>query len=257
MELLTVILDFVAKISYPLVLGLLLILFRKQFAGIFEVLRGILKEIESGRKNVSYGELALTTAAQLQKEDLGSAARIIQKLLSPAAPLALGYVDNFVRSFKKTDAGGISLEVAGEASSAEYEIVRNFTIYIPRRITDIESSSRDLVRDKFPESEIKNISIQSTGGRPFTGLAVLKNGRIHPVDVPKTLTSIRLVFSFREQQLKVEGGMGMREIERLENENLDEFAGIIEGKIKSEKMTGLVRVIRDRDELFSVANDSR
>ena len=258
MELLKTILDFIAKIAYPLVIGLALCLFRRQLAASLEVLKGILTEIEEGRKNVRVGSIEVTSsmeeaaALKVKQQDLPAAAETIQKLLSPAAPLALGYVDNFLAGCVVKKGGGFEVAVLEHPAGPKFEITRAFTIYIPRKLSDIDSSSQNLVGDEYQGEEIKSISIQSTYGRPFTGFAVLRVDRntLYPVDVPKTLTSIRHVFRFRQKQLKLQG-FPDEAIARLENENLDEFAAIIEEKTESLRASGTVRVIREQNQLFS------
>jgi hypothetical protein len=250
MDLFKTILEFVAKIANPLVVIVTFLVFRKELKAILVVLRDILKNVKSGRLPFSVGNFTVGKLAEhILSEDPVSAAKTIQKLLSPAAPLALGYVDNFIAGFKVKEDGGISLEVIGD--SGKYEIVKVFTIFIPHEISDEESISKNLIAARFPGKEIKNMSIESTGGRPFTGSAMLHEGRLFPIDVPKTLTSIRHVFKFREKQLRVEGKMKDEEIEKLENENLDEFADIIEKRIETLRMSGCVRVVRKQSAVFS------
>jgi len=258
MELLKTILDFVAKVAYPVILGIAFVLFRKQLGGILKEFGGILLEVKERRLRLSFQGLELDNpsplaVASLQEvqnaPDLASAAKTIQKLLSPAAPLALGYVKNFVEKMKKSESG-IQIEVVEDTTGQKFETIKSFTIHIPEQLTDSDSSSTNLVRDKYPGAQIKNISIQSATGRPFTGLAVLHGDRLYPVDVPQTVTSIRHVFKFRGDELKGKGKMKPEEIEKLENENLDEFANIIEKKIEDLQLSEYVRVIRRSSELF-------
>ena len=226
------------------------------------MLQGILQEVQKGRKNVRVGSIEVTNsmgeaaALKVKQQDLPAAAETLQKLLSPAAPLALGYVDNFLAGCILKKGGGFEIAVLENPPGKKYEITRVFTIYIPRKLSDVDSLSQNLVGDEDRGEQIKSISIQSAYGRPFTGFAVLRADRntLYPVDVPKTLTSIRHVFRFRQQQLKLQG-FPDEAIARLENENLDEFAAIIEEKTDSLRASGTVRVIREQNQLFSPVVD--
>jgi hypothetical protein len=179
---------------------------------------------------------------------LPSAAKIIQKLLSPAAPLVVGYVENFVARMKKGE-DGIQINLLNDRSPPISSV---FTIYIPHELTDEETSSTNLVQAKYPQTDIQKISIASNspGGRTLTGFAIRNKDRLLPVDVPQTLTSIRLVFKFREDQLKMEANMGTEQIKKLEAENLDEFAQILEDRVRKLEMSKCVRVIRDPSHLY-------
>jgi hypothetical protein len=254
MELLKVILDFIAKIANALVVCCLVILFKPQLGNILQRVMGILKNAEEGRQDLQlpggFGVTNLSEAAALQvkKRDLPSAAKIIQKLLSPAAPLVVGYVENFVARMKKGE-DGIQFKLLDERSLPTASI---FTIYIPHELTDEETSSTNLVQAKYPEADIQKISIESNTqqGRTLTGFAIRIKDQLLPVDVPQTLTSIRLVFKFREDQLKMEANMGTEQIKKLESDNLDEFADILEDRIKKLEMSKCVRVIRDPSHLY-------
>lgn len=258
MELLKVILDFVARMAYPIVFGLLLILFREQIAGVFEILKQLVASVkggvETGQVALKYGDFTLSAAQKLRSDNLATAAKTIQDLLSPAAPLALGYVDNFLGGFVLDSDN--RFEYLKDDSLREYTVAKAFTIFIPRRLSDIESSSQSLVHDKYGDKPIKNISIKSQYGRPFTAFAILDPDHdvLYPVDVPKTLTSIQHVFRFRERQLRIEGNLGSKEITELENKNLDEFADILLKRTKSLQESGSIRVIRERTMLFQAAS---
>jgi hypothetical protein len=252
-ELLKIILDFISKIANPLVVCLLFILFRKEVGSIFEVLRGILEEVREHRLavsvgNVKVGDLAKNTAKQLQETNLDSAAQIVQELLSPAAPLAVGYVENFVVKMKRGE-GGVQFNVT-DASTPATSI---YTIYIPHELTDEDTSSIDLIHAKYPGANIEKISIESNapGGRKFNGSAIRHEDSLLPVDVPQTLTSIRLVFKFREEQLKVKGHLESEQIKKLEADSLDQFAKILQDRITELEMRKCVRVIRDPAHLFA------
>ncbi len=255
MELLKLILDFVARIAYPIMFGLLLILFREQIGGVFEILKQLVASVkggvETGQVALKYGDFTLSAVQRLRSDNLATAAKTIQDLLSPAAPLALGYVDNFLGGFV-ADNGGGGFHFLADDALKQYRVAKVFTIFIPRRLSDIESASQNLVHDKYGDKPIKNISIESKYGRPFTAFAVLdpEQDTLYPVDVPKTLTSIQHVFRFRETQLKVEGNLGSKEITDLENKNLDEFADIVLARTKSLQESGSIRVIRERTMLF-------
>src|SRR5262249_47562237 len=151
-------------------------------------------------------------------DNLATAAKTIQELLSPAAPLALGYVDNFLGGFVAGTENESGFHYQTDDSLKKYRVATVFTIFIPRRLSDIESTSQSLVHDKYGDKPIKNISIKSKYGRPFTAFAVLDPDQnvLYPVDVPKTLTSIQHVFRFRERQLRIEGNLGSKEITELE-----------------------------------------
>ena len=255
MELLKLILDFVARIAYPIMFGLLLILFREQIGGVFEILKQLVASVkggvETGQVALKYGDFTLSAVQRLRSDNLATAANTIQDLLSPAAPLALGYVDNFLGGFV-ADNGSGGFHFLADDALKQYRVAKVFTIFIPRRLSDIESASQNLVHDKYGDKPIKNISIESKYGRPFTAFAVLdpEQDTLYPVDVPKTLTSIQHVFRFRETQLKVEGNLGSKEITDLENKNLDEFADIVLARTKSLQESGSIRVIRERTMLF-------
>jgi hypothetical protein len=229
------------------------ILFRKEMGGILEVLRGILEEVKSRRLhfsvgNLTFGDLAKNTAEQLQKTNLDSAAKIVQELLSPAAPLAVGYVENFIARMMKGE-DGIQYRLLNDSLPPTTGI---YTIYIPHELTDAEASSTDLIHAKYPGRDIEKISIEPkiSGGRIITGSAIRHQDRLIPVDVPQTLTSIRLVFRFREDQLKVKGNMEAGQIKKLEANSLNEFAEILQQRIKELEMSRCVRVIRDQSHLF-------
>ena len=108
-ELLKAILGFLAKIAYPLVLALFLILFRRQIASLGKMLLDLGQKvtggIERGDLALKYGDWSVEALKKVRSENLDSAARTIQELLSPAAPLALGYVDNFLGGFIIGDSG--------------------------------------------------------------------------------------------------------------------------------------------------------
>lgn len=256
MELLKLILDFIARIAYPIMFGLLLILFREQIAGVFEILKQLVASVkggvETGQVALKYGDFTLSAVQRLRSDNLATAAKTIQDLLSPAAPLALGYVDNFLGGFGAGNGNDSGFHYLADDALKQYRVAKVFTIFIPRRLSDIESASQSLVHDKYGDKPIKNISIESKYGRPFTAFAVLDPGQdiLYPVDVPKTLTSIQHVFRFRETQLKVEGNLGSKEITELENKNLDEFAEILLQRTKSLQESGSIRVIRERAMLF-------
>jgi hypothetical protein len=255
MELLKLILDFIARIAYPIMFGLLLILFREQIAGVFEILKQLVASVkggvETGQVALKYGDFTLSAVQRLRSDNLATAAKTIQDLLSPAAPLALGYVDYFLGGFV-ADNGIGGFHFLADDALKQYRVAKVFTIFIPRRLSDIESASQSLVHDKYGDKPIKNISIESKYGRPFTAFAVLdpEQDILYPVDVSKTLTSIQHVFRFRETQLKVEGNLGSKEITELENKNLDEFAEILLERTKSLQESGSIRVIRERTLLF-------
>jgi hypothetical protein len=255
MELLKLILDFIARIAYPIMFGLLLILFREQIGGVFEILKQLVASVkggvETGQVALKYGDFTLSAVQRLRSDNLATAAKTIQDLLSPAAPLALGYVDNFLGGFV-ADNGIGGFHFLADDALKQYRVAKVFTIFIPRRLSDIESASQNLVYDKYGDKPIKNISIESKYGRPFTAFAVLdpEQDILYPVDVPKTLTSIQHVFRFREAQLKVAGNLGSKEITELENKNLDEFADIVLERTKSLQESGSIRVIRERTMLF-------
>src|SRR5215831_19087969 len=147
MELLKVILDFIARMAYPIVFGLLLILFREQIAGVFEILKQLVASVkggvETGQVALKYGDFTLSAAQKLRSDNLATAAKTIQDLLSPAAPLALGYVDNFLGGFVADSNSGF--EYLKDDSLGKYRVEKVFTIFIPRRLSDIESSSQSLV----------------------------------------------------------------------------------------------------------------
>src|ERR1044071_4496931 len=114
MELLKAILNFVSSIAYPLVLGLFLILFKKELRGLLEILRqfflNVKDRFEKGDiEQLKLGGVEMLLAKKL-KADLvqepDSAGKIIQDLLSPAAPLALGYFDNFLKGLVVQTEGG-------------------------------------------------------------------------------------------------------------------------------------------------------
>jgi hypothetical protein len=250
-ELLKVILGFVGKIAYPLVLALFLILFRREIASLGRMLldfgQKVTGGLERGDLNLSIGEFAIAAAKKMRSENLDSAARTIQELLSPAAPLALGYVDNFLGGFIIGETGCFKYERADELTP--YRMVDIFTVYIPRTLEDIESTSQSLVHDVYGNAGAKNISIQSKYGRPFTGFAVLHEGTLYPVDVPKTLTSIQHVFNYRGEQLRI-GGMRVEDIKRLEEQNLTDFANIVKERTKALQQSGCIRVVRRSEALF-------
>jgi len=249
MEMLKVVLDFIAKIANPLVVCLLFVLFRKEVGSIFEVLKGILEEVKERRLRLSIGNWTVGDLEQLQKADLDSADKIIQELLSPAAPLAVGYVENFIVRMKRSE-NGIQFKPLNDASTLTTGV---YTIYIPPILTDVEATSPDLIHAKYPGMDVQKISIESKipGGRIITGSAIRHEGRLLPVDVPQTLTSIRLVFKFREEQLKVKGKLGAEQIKKLESDNLKQFADIIEDRIRDLEMSKCIRVIRDQSQLFA------
>ncbi|HEY3602317.1 MAG TPA: STING domain-containing protein [Chthoniobacterales bacterium] len=251
-ELLKVILGFIAKIAYPLVLALFLILFRREIASVGRMLlifgQKITGGIERGDLALKYDKWTLEAAQKVRSENLDSAARTIQELLSPAAPLALGYVDNFLGGFVIGETGCFKYERADELRP--YRMVDIFTVYIPRTLEDIESTSQSLVHDVYGKAGTKNISIQSKYGRAFTGFAVLHGDTLYPVDVPKTLTSIQHVFNYRGEQLRI-GGMKAEDIKRLEEQNLTDFANIVKERTKALQQSGCIRVVRKSEVLFS------
>lgn len=251
-ELLKVILGFVAKIAYPLVLVLFLILFRREIASLGRMLRNFGRTVTGGiaRRELAlkWDKLTLGAADKLRSEDPDAAARTIQKLLSPAAPLALGYVANFLGGFIIGETGCFKYERADELR--RYPIVDTFTVYIPRTLEDIESTSQSLVHDVYGKARAKNISINSKYGRPFTGFAVLHQDRLYPVDVPKTLTSIQHVFDYRGKQLEIEG-LKAEDIKRLEEQNLTDFFNIVKKETKALQQSGCIRVVRESEALFS------
>ncbi|HKP01897.1 MAG TPA: STING domain-containing protein [Chthoniobacterales bacterium] len=251
-ELLKVILGFLGKIAYPLILALFLILFRREIANLGRMLldfgQKVTGGIERGDLGLKYGDWSIEALKKVRSENLDSAARTIQELLSPAAPLALGYVDNFLGGFVIGESGCFKYERANELS--QYRIVGIFTVYIPRTLEDLESSSQSLVHDVYGSARAKNISIQSKYGRAFTAFAVLHEGTLFPVDVPKTLTSIQHVFNYRGEQLRI-GGMKVEDIKRLEEQNLTDFANIVKERTKALQQSGCIRVVRKSEALFS------
>jgi nucleotide-binding STING sensor domain-containing protein len=255
MELVKTLLDFVARIAYPLVLALFLVLFRPQLAAMFLVLEKIFKTVQGGVERgdveIKYGSLTVSAARKLRSDNLESAAKTVQELLSPAAPLALGYIDNFLHGLVVTSDGRFRFGV--EESLAQYRTLTILTIYIPRSLRDDEPQAPNLINDEYRDEDIRNVSIESKYGRPFTGFAILRANCLYPVDVPKTLTSIRHVFKFRERQLMVDAHMDATQIDELERKNLDEFARIVEDRSRELQESGCIRVIRDRSALFAPA----
>ncbi|HSV63605.1 MAG TPA: STING domain-containing protein [Chthoniobacterales bacterium] len=251
-ELLKVILGFLGKIAYPLILVLFLILFRREIASLGRMLldfgQKVTGGIERGDLALKYGDWSVEALKKVRSENLDSAARTIQELLSPAAPLALGYADNFLGGFIIGDSGCFRYERSDELR--QYRMADIFTVYIPRTLEDIESTSQSLVHDVYGNARAKNISIQSKYGRAFTGFAVLHEGTLYPVDVPKTLTSIQHVFNFRGDQLRI-GGMKAEDIKRLEEQNLTDFANIVKERTKALQQSGCIRVVRKSEALFS------
>jgi hypothetical protein len=254
MELLKIILNFISSIAYPLVLGMLLILFRKEIGGALEILRQFFLKVkegfESGRLDIAYGPFTARVAQKILSENPDSAAKTIQDLLSPAAPLALGYVDNFLQGLVVAGDGGF--EFLPDPQLGRYQIEKIFTIYIPRELPEDAASSPSLVEAEYRNEKIKNISIQSKYGRSFTAFAILRNTTLYPVDVPKTLTSIQQVFRYREKQLEIDAKMDAVQIQALEGKNLETFADIIRDRTKSLQASRCIRIIRERSALFSL-----
>ena len=255
MELLKIILNFISSIAYPLVLGMLLIVFRKEIGGALGILRQFFLKVnerfESGDiDRLTVGSLTLELTKKIRSEAPDAAAKTIQDLLSPAAPLALGYVDNFLQGLVVGDDGGF--EFLPDAQLGQFRIEKVFTIYIPRDLPKDAASSPSLVEAEYGNEKIKNISIQSKYGRPFTAFAILRDTTLYPVDVPKTLTSIQQVFRYREKQLEIDAKMDAVQIQALEGKNLETFADIIRDRTKSLQASRCIRIIRERSALFSL-----
>jgi hypothetical protein len=252
LEFIKAILDFLSKVAYPFILCISLVLFKNELRGILEVLRGIMDDIKTGRTKFKYThdggvEVSKNLALQVKEQDLPSATKTIQELLSPAAPLVVGYVENFIARMRINE-GGVQFKLLDGGSSLTMAI---YTVYIPHELSDEEARSGNLIHAKFPGMDVKKIAIESNSveGRTLTGAAILHNGALIAVDVPQTLASIRLVFRFREDQLKK--NMGTDEIKKMETDSINEFAKILQDRIGELQMSKCVRVIRDPSHLFS------
>lgn len=253
-ELLKAILDFVARVAYPVLIGGLLLVYRKQMAALFAVLSKysdrILGRVAEGKVDLSIGPLALKTAQDLRNEDINAAAKKVEDLLSPAVPLALGYVENFLDGVV-IEGGTFQYEL--DASLRKYAVAKSFTICIPRELRKIDGAATNLVRDEYSQEKIEIVAIRSKFGRPFTGFAILREDVLYPVDVPKTLTSIQRVFDFRKQQLNVNAHMSLDDIKKLECKNLDEFETVLKDNTQGLRDSGCIRVIRDPQDLTKQA----
>ena len=119
---------------------------------------------------MSIGSFTREVTQKIRSETPDSAAKTIQDLLSPAAPLALGYVDNFLQGLVVGDDGGF--EFLPDPQLGRFQIEKIFTIYIPRELPEDAASSPSLVEAEYRNEKIKNISIQSKYGRPFTAFAI-------------------------------------------------------------------------------------
>lgn len=183
----------------------------------------------------------------MRAPNINAAARTVQDLLSPAVPLALGYVDNFLASVVIDD-GGFQYQL--EEPQKNYTMAKYFTICIPKELHDSTDTSPNLVRTEYGQEKIEVVAIRSKLGRPFTGFAILRGSTLYPVDVPKTLTSIRRVFRFRQTQLKVESNMADDEIKKLESKNLDEFEEVLKANTKALRNSGHIQIVRDPRLLF-------
>jgi len=254
-ELLKIILDFITKMAYPIILGGFIFIFKQELRLILLELKKILDKVRSGELEIRSGDVAIMAAQRLRQEPLDAAAKKIQKLLSPAAPLAVGYVHSFIEKIKLDDSGIKILKIDGREPGPEDDIIKAITICIPCRLTDrdISLSTEKLVKDRYPTpNTMKTLEVRSNmDGKPLRVFAILHENRLYPVDVPQTMTSIRLVLEFRKKDLIFgEGGMTAKQIEDFENENLNEFAALIEEKIKELRLTNYVRVIREGSYLF-------
>jgi hypothetical protein len=174
MELLKVILGFHCQGRDSLVVCCTIVLFKPELGLLLKRFLGILKNVEEGRQDLDLSGLKVTTpfsetALQVKAQDLPSAAKTIQELLSPARSSGRRLRRKLYCRIKKEE-DGIRFKLKDGAAPVTSGV---YTIYIPNKLTDTQASSPDLIRAVYPSSSIEKIeiAIENSGWKDYHGFA--------------------------------------------------------------------------------------